>query len=1259
MAVSVNGDGQLNWVATLDDSQISAKLDQLEQKILNSGKASDIASQQQIKSINSLKIQLQSYQAIADKATDPKQLMEYNLRVQQLEAEIGRLGNVGKQGFDQLGNAIPVEPVSKFGAAISRVTDLGNIGGRMVTQLSRQLIGLGTGFLSFYVGAKAIETIISYVQGLDMFTGRLDQLKHNMEAFNEVNANANKEAGQQITTLKILYQTATDVTQSYQDRIAAAQELKKEFPSEFANANNLAIINGKLKGSYDDLTLSILATARAKAASNKIADLAAKELDIDFQVQKINNARSNELGRVDGATSGWSAGTGGAGGVTSEELQRKNINVRADNAIKIQEQNKQIIQGQIDFLTQYVGGSQKLAAQIEGTNKLIKDPLKNFDTIVKNASDKADLANLRAALQAKMEALAPNDNQIKVYQDRISKVDELLKAYSASKFEKTDPSIAAGQSLLASETSELQKIDSLKDKYATNDKTRNEQERDAILATFKQQENAINALNTKYDQYVAKYGVAAAKRAGLQRIDPNTLKPIETAAYAGLAGQQSLEATEKTIDQQKIIFQEYEDYKLKAGTDAANKLYANELKGFKSYVDYLKSLQPSEAELNSADPYVKARASKLKDYLDVALPQAYNEELKAGEKHLNDLLTQNVDYEQKRQAIIDKSNSDIAVLMQQGYVQQADQLKQATQDQLTQLEVQQFETQSIYSNLFQHLSEMSASYAAGEIERAKADAKAKLQAGTLTLQAYDKIIKALAKIKQTNDDVKFDNWLDVGKSIGQIARDFESVNSGFASYLSGLGQAISAVGNLGKAYDKLQSDQAQGLDTTQDYVNIAAQGIDGIIGLIGTLTSAAQERKKAETDYYNSVIDFQKQYNIALDEQIRLQYQTQGNLFYTDTAKEITDAAKAYDAATKQYQDSLQKLQQGQAIVGQKNAVDGKSVASAAGSGALAGAAIGTLVGGPIGTVIGGAAGGVVGAIAGIFGGKKKADVLRPLLETYPQLIDADGKFNEALAKSLLGANQVTDATKKLLQNTVDYYDEEQKALDQITSALTDMVGQLGTNISDSLVQAFENGTDAAKAFSTAVSGILGNIVKQDLFQAIFGNQLTSLSQKLNADALAGGDVTNSIISDLESFFKGSSSLVGTYEQALSAAELAGKNQGLDLFPSSNSTASTTTLSGGIQASITEDTASILAGTMKGIQLNTLQTNDKLDTQILYMSQYLSIAQDNLSMALKIEANTRRTADNTDGISDTLKQIAKNTGDSAALSLRAAGKYGY
>lgn len=101
-----------------------------------------------------------------------------------------------------------------------------------------------------------------------------------------------------------------------------------------------------------------------------------------------------------------------------------------------------------------------------------------------------------------------------------------------------------------------------------------------------------------------------------------------------------------------------------------------------------------------------------------------------------------------------------------------------------------------------------------------------------------------------------------------------------------------------------------------------------------------------------------------MNEQLLTQEGANENVFTTDYIQQIENGIEALKDANESYQDSLSALSEGQAKIGQRNAVDWNNVLS----GAAQGAALGTAILPGIGTAIGA----VGGAIAGLFGGKKR-----------------------------------------------------------------------------------------------------------------------------------------------------------------------------------------------------------------------------------------------------------------------------------------------
>jgi hypothetical protein len=204
----------------------------------------------------------------------------------------------------------------------------------------------------------AFQYASSFVSKLIEGNEKMETLKQNFENIKEVVANANKDAGKQIADLKILYQAATDVALADTARKDAAIELQKTYPETFKNFSIEEIELGKAKTGYDELTKAIIATARAKAAKDKIDELEAQRLDVAFQKQKIQNATDNEKARAADKTetfTGSSLGVGTSSNLVTKADQVATIEARRLKAIRDQDLKDQSLSEQEAFLIKFVG----------------------------------------------------------------------------------------------------------------------------------------------------------------------------------------------------------------------------------------------------------------------------------------------------------------------------------------------------------------------------------------------------------------------------------------------------------------------------------------------------------------------------------------------------------------------------------------------------------------------------------------------------------------------------------------------------------------------------------------------------------------------------------------------------------------------------------------------------------------------------------------------------------------------------------------
>lgn len=156
----------------------------------------------------------------------------------------------------------------------------------------------------------------------------------------------------------------------------------------------------------------------------------------------------------------------------------------------------------------------------------------------------------------------------------------------------------------------------------------------------------------------------------------------------------------------------------------------------------------------------------------------------------------------------------------------------------------------------------------------------------------------------------------------------------------------------------------------------------------------------------------------------------------------------------------------------------------------------------------------------------------KKLLNTDDELIDKNGKINRELAETLLQSGKLNDETTKLVEQILSISDAAEEAMAAVESVLSDMVGDLGTQLKSALDDAFASGTDSAAAMKDNVIAMMKDIATQKLFSAVFGSLFSELEDRMKKSYGATGD--NDLTDDLDWFMKNYPQLVDSYNAGLS-----------------------------------------------------------------------------------------------------------------------------
>lgn len=291
-----------------------------------------------------------------------------------------------------------------------------------------------------------------------------------------------------------------------------------------------------------------------------------------------------------------------------------------------------------------------------------------------------------------------------------------------------------------------------------------------------------------------------------------------------------------------------------------------------------------------------------------------------------------------------------------------------------------------------------------------------------------------------------------------------------------------------------------------------------------------------------------------------------------------------------------------------------------------------------------------------IFGGpadqKARLDSFNNLSDAVNEALTSMGKtvsdFTSMSTQDMLdffslmeSSGYITDeATKKLLNIAQEQLQEIQDTVDTMKETFSSIVDDLGSSLSDSLVDAFANGDlySAIEDFHKSVGDVISDLVSQMVFAAtmkpFFDNAqkafMASYGLDEDGNALDSNDsrIDYSLVDDLTNLFNGVSSGMSDYEAALKAANDMLISMGYSGITGSSSDTSSG-LSGQISSQLTEETGTELVG---------LYRRNADDTRII--RDYTKIGITHLS---KIEINTENTVNRLDLAITELQAINRNT----------------
>lgn len=213
-----------------------------------------------------------------------------NMSIQQIGRELPSLAVGWSTFFLAISNNLPILS-DEIARARKEYNEL-KAAGQKATPVWKQVVSsLFSWQTALTVGITLLtlygKEVVEWIGGLFKARKQIDLNAESLKAFNEAMLEGGKNAQQEITTLNLLYRATQNTAKGMNERLAAVDELQKQYPSYFGNMSKEEILAGKAADSYVRLAQSITASARAQAARESIVKQQSIILENE---QKINEA---------------------------------------------------------------------------------------------------------------------------------------------------------------------------------------------------------------------------------------------------------------------------------------------------------------------------------------------------------------------------------------------------------------------------------------------------------------------------------------------------------------------------------------------------------------------------------------------------------------------------------------------------------------------------------------------------------------------------------------------------------------------------------------------------------------------------------------------------------------------------------------------------------------------------------------------------------------------------------------------------------
>lgn len=787
---------------------------------------------------------------------------------------------------------------------------------------------------------------------------------------------------------------------------------------------------------------------------------------------------------------------------------------------------------------------------------------------------------LIAAKKKERDETSENSAAYKKFSAEIADLErqrEAITGKSTSAAKAENAAIEKGNDLLDKRKDILQQISDLEGEARQSGLLEDPKQKqvDAINEKYDKAIKGIDEYNKKVAEFNKKNGKSVA---GIGTEDINRLNTARTTELRNADLKADAELYLKHLEEQKALFQRYEDAKKTIGVDAAKEMFGEQAKGFTSYLDYLNS------EAQKLAPKLVFGIANIGDLEKMkGLTDEISETQKAAEKARFDQQVKDMErvfqatasYNQKRRLLDTQYEKDLALIREKFRGKEQKQ-QEANLNERYRAEREALDDSVVYeSQVYRKLNESMLRMTRQQVKSRMDEIKKVLQSGKIeTVEGVQPItpqmrkdlegaLDGITEFYNSTGEVFGISQRELGKVIDQagklsdtlsgLAEIMRPFNNSLANTLQQMAQMADMAGVLAKGAAAAASG---------DYAGAALAGMEAV----GSISKIFAEAKQSADSARQAVQDFYQaiqfgEISTAIAMRQRMQQEAEMKVL---TLERLAAEKKALEenkkASQEQYNLLLKQLQQEQ-YISAESTKKGK----------------GNLMFG------------LVGYLTGLGGKTKVEQELKSLAGmTFDQI---EKLFNNGQLTD--SARALFEQLQKLKQEGVDIDSQLQELRREAQQVFT---GTTADEISSMIRNGFADGLRSVQQFGDKTEDIIRNALLNGLEYGFIQKQVQKLYEQLATDAEDGGGLDKEEIRD---FYKG---INKTIEDAAKIVEQIEKETGVALSKA-QSEAAGNSLAGAIKTQITEDTGQLVAAQMGGMRLTLIEGLNVAKQGLIYHQQ--------------------------------------------------------